>query len=121
MKRTRTFAMLAVPRALYDFVAAQLRAAGYEHAFVRLDDDVVALDLHGIALIAEAPAAAAVAGADPVRECVWTREYYRGWECYDTACGGTIAAVYAAFCFRCGGRVRVEDGPDTAFDGVPQF
>lgn len=47
---SRTFAVLEVSPSTYEEVAAKLKAAGYDHAFV--DGDV---DMHGIALRPDAP------------------------------------------------------------------
>lgn len=49
MRSTHTLATLAVPAAMFDLVAAQLRAAGYDHAF-----DGAMVDMTGIGLIAAA-------------------------------------------------------------------
>lgn len=51
MHATHTFATLEVPAAAFDFIAAKLKEAGYEHAFVD-----GALDMHGIGLVKLAPA-----------------------------------------------------------------
>jgi len=52
MTATRTYALMSVPRAMFDLVRGKLQEAGYDHA---IDDD--SLDMHGIALVVEeAPA-----------------------------------------------------------------
>jgi len=45
LRFTHTFAELEVSAAAYDEIAAKLRAAGYDHAFVN-----GAIDMHGIGL-----------------------------------------------------------------------
>ena len=52
---TYTYAILEVSRAAYDEIAAKLRAAEYYHVFHDHDVTVgVVIDMHGIALRAEA-------------------------------------------------------------------
>ena len=49
MRTTHTVAVMKVPKSVYDLVAAELRAAGYDHAF--LDDG--SIDMTGVALAVE--------------------------------------------------------------------
>ncbi len=57
MRVTHTFAELKVSAAAFDEIAARLRAAGYDHAFID-----GAIDMHGLGLTrAEAPGASAAA------------------------------------------------------------
>lgn len=44
VKQTHTYAELGLSRAAYDEIAAALRAAGYDHAF--MEDGTI--DMHGI-------------------------------------------------------------------------
>lgn len=53
LKRTRTLAQLEVSAAAYDEIAAKLREAGYDHAFVD-----GAIDMQGIGLTRAAEPAA---------------------------------------------------------------
>lgn len=51
---TATVALLAVPKAAWDFIASAMTESGYDNHFVTSDDNgaaTVALDMHGIALL----------------------------------------------------------------------
>jgi hypothetical protein len=62
-RTTYTFAELEVSAAAYDEIAAKLREAGYDHAFVPARTEIQgvqterepAIDMHGIALTREEP------------------------------------------------------------------
>ena len=52
MTTTRTYALLEVPKDMFDFVLGKLKEAeGYEAAILEKGDGEVHLDMHGIALI----------------------------------------------------------------------
>lgn len=50
MRTTHTFVELEVSAAVYDEIAAKLREADYDHAFIQERDGSVVIDMHGIAL-----------------------------------------------------------------------
>lgn len=53
LNQTHTFATLEVSKATYDEIAAKLKAAGYDHAFVKATGkDGEVIDMHGIGLVA---------------------------------------------------------------------
>jgi hypothetical protein len=47
---THTYAILELSGAAFDEIAAQLRAAGYDHAFHAVRDYGIIVDMHGIAV-----------------------------------------------------------------------
>jgi len=51
---THTYALLEVPKPVYDLIRAKLVEAGYQHAFDKKTDGSEVIDMHGIALQAEA-------------------------------------------------------------------
>ena len=54
IRQTHTFAVLEVPAYFYRFVRNALVEAGYDHAILNEEGEV--LDMHGIALRAKPPA-----------------------------------------------------------------
>lgn len=53
LKSTHTVALLALPKAAWDFIASAMTESGYDNHFVTSDDDgaaTVALDMQGIGL-----------------------------------------------------------------------
>ena len=51
---THTYAKMGVPREIFEHIKKQLEDVGYDHAIID-DDGEVALDMHGIALVADEP------------------------------------------------------------------
>ena len=51
LRTTYTFVELEVSSAVYDEIAAKLREAGYDHAFIEGANG--AIDMHGIGLVRE--------------------------------------------------------------------
>lgn len=58
LRTTHTYALLEVSKAAWDEIASKLREAGYKHAF----GDDGEIDMHGIALVKQEPAAAPLVG-----------------------------------------------------------
>jgi hypothetical protein len=53
IRQTRTFALLELSGPAFEEVKGKLTAAGYSHAFTEVDGKPV-IDMHGIAVVAEA-------------------------------------------------------------------
>lgn len=51
MRTTHTHVTLGVPKTVYDFISAELKEVGYDHAFIDNDEKGTVIDMHGIGLI----------------------------------------------------------------------
>jgi len=60
VRQTHTYALLELSKTAYDEIAAKLRAAGYDHAFID-----GAIDMHGLAVVVDPNY---TAGVDAVRK-----------------------------------------------------
>ena len=58
---THTYAKLAVPEHIYDYIRKRLQDAGYEHAF----QPNGAIDMHGVAIVSEPAGEEAAKEAEP--------------------------------------------------------